>query len=66
MIVYNSISELATALKQAEEAHHKLEQLTGKTDVDWPTFYAKNMAENNGGVVEGHPASAADFLFRPI
>jgi hypothetical protein len=32
--------ELADLLRDAERAHKAFEQKTGRTDTDWPSFYA--------------------------
>ena len=34
---YESVEDLAQALRRAEEAHGKHEQRTGQADPDWPT-----------------------------
>ena len=37
---YESVEDLAHALRRAEEAHGKHEQRTGQADPDWPDWYA--------------------------
>lgn len=46
---YESVSDLATALRRAAEAHGKHEQRTGKADPDWPDWYARYMAAERAG-----------------
>jgi hypothetical protein len=43
--VYQSISQLAAALKRAADAYHQYEQSTGRTDADWSTWYAEYILE---------------------
>jgi hypothetical protein len=46
---YESVSELAEALKRAAEAHGKHEQRTGEADTDWPEWYALYMVRERAG-----------------
>ena len=47
---YDSVEELAEALRRAEAAHGEHERRTGEPDADWPTWYATYMArEQDGG-----------------
>ena len=41
-----SVELLAQALRGAEAAHKIHEEVTGKPDPDWPTFYANWLMEN--------------------
>ena len=43
--VYQSTTQLASALKRAADAHHQYEQSTGKPDADWPTWFAEYILE---------------------
>ena len=45
---YESVSDLANALRRAAEAHGKHEQRTGKADPDWPDWYALYMVRERG------------------
>jgi hypothetical protein len=40
---YESVEDPASALKRAAEAHGKHEERTGKSDRDWPDWYALYM-----------------------
>lgn len=40
---YDSVSDLAQALRRAAEAHGHHEELTGEADPDWPDWYALYM-----------------------
>jgi catechol 2,3-dioxygenase-like lactoylglutathione lyase family enzyme len=46
---YESVSELAAALRRAEAAHGEHEKRTGVRDEDWPTWYAQFMASEQDG-----------------
>ena len=46
---YESVSDLASALRRAAEAHGKHEERTGKADADWPDWYALYMAAERAG-----------------
>jgi hypothetical protein len=37
---YDSVTELAEALRRAEAAHGEYEQKIGHPDADWPDWYA--------------------------
>ncbi|MEH0985130.1 hypothetical protein [Micromonospora sp. CPCC 205556] len=41
---YDSVADLAAALRRAEAAHGRHEQETGP-DPDWPAWYAQYMAD---------------------
>jgi hypothetical protein len=46
---FNSVAELAAALRRAEAAHGEHEARTGERDEDWPSWYAAFMlAEQTG------------------
>ena len=46
---YDSVDDLARALRRAETAHGEHEQRTGQRDEEWPAWYAAHMlAEQTG------------------
>jgi len=46
---YESVSDLASALRRAAEAHGKHEERTGKADANWPDWYALYMVREGAG-----------------
>ncbi|MEU6208204.1 glyoxalase, partial [Micromonospora musae] len=46
---FASASDLANALRRAEAAHGEHEKRTGKTDPDWPGWYAQYMISEQAG-----------------
>jgi hypothetical protein len=40
---YESVSDLAAALRRAAQAHGEHEERTGEEDPDWPDWYALYM-----------------------
>ncbi|MEV4812581.1 VOC family protein [Micromonospora avicenniae] len=46
---FASASDLAGALRRAEAAHGEHEKRTGKTDPDWPGWYAQYMVSEQAG-----------------
>jgi hypothetical protein len=46
---YESVKDLAEALRRAAVAHGKHEERTGKADADWPDWYALFMVRERGG-----------------
>ena len=46
---FNSVSDLASALRRAEAAHGEHEKRTGQRDVNWPDWYAKYMVAEQAG-----------------
>jgi hypothetical protein len=46
---YESVSDLADALRRAEQAHGEHEQRTGKADPDWADWYALYMVQERAG-----------------
>jgi hypothetical protein len=46
---YESVSDLAAALRRAADAHGKHEERIGKADPDWPDWYALYMVRENAG-----------------
>jgi hypothetical protein len=47
---YESVKDLADALRRAAEAHGKHEERTGEADPNWPDWYALYMVrEQDGG-----------------
>ena len=46
---YESVTELAAALRRAADAHGKHEERTGQADPDWPGWYALYMVRERAG-----------------
>jgi hypothetical protein len=46
---YESVGDLAAALRRASDAHGKHEQRIGKSDPDWPDWYALYMVRESAG-----------------
>jgi hypothetical protein len=46
---YESVEDLAEALRRASEAHGKHEQRTGTADPNWPDWYALYMVRERAG-----------------
>jgi hypothetical protein len=46
---FESVSDLASALRRAEAAHGKYEAGLGKRDENWPDWYASYMADEQSG-----------------
>ncbi len=46
---YESVEDLADALRQAAAAHGKHEQRAGHADPDWPDWYALYMVRERAG-----------------
>jgi len=46
---YESVDDLAAALRRAAEAHGKHEERTGREDPNWPDWYALYMVRERGG-----------------
>lgn len=46
---YDSVAELAAALRRAETAHGRYEEETGRRDPDWPAWYAQYMVDEQAG-----------------
>jgi len=46
---YESVEELADALRRAARAHGEHEQRTGEADPDWPSWYALYMVRERAG-----------------
>jgi hypothetical protein len=46
---YESVSDLAQALRRAAEAHGRHEERTGEADPDWPDWYALYMVRERAG-----------------
>jgi hypothetical protein len=46
---YESVEELAEALRRAEAAHGEHEQRTGEADPNWPDWYALYMVRERAG-----------------
>jgi hypothetical protein len=49
MTTYESVKDLAAALRRAAEAHGKHEERTGQEDPNWPDWYALYMVRERGG-----------------
>jgi hypothetical protein len=48
-LTYESVEDLAAALRRAAEAHGKHEVRTGQADPDWPDWYALYMVRERAG-----------------
>ena len=46
---YESVAELAAALRRAAEAHGRYEEEIGRPDPDWPDWYAQHMLDEQTG-----------------
>jgi hypothetical protein len=46
---FDSVSDLAAALRRAADAHGEHEQRTGEPDPDWPDWYAEYMVREQAG-----------------
>jgi len=46
---YETVEDLADALRRAAAAHHDHEQRTGEPDADWPAWYAQYMVRERAG-----------------
>jgi len=46
---YESVEDLAEALRRAEAAHGEHEQRTGEADPNWPGWYALYMVRERAG-----------------
>jgi hypothetical protein len=46
---YESVEDLAEALRRAAAAHGKHEERTGEEDPNWPDWYALYMVRERGG-----------------
>ncbi len=46
---YESVEELAAALRRAADAHGGHEERTGQADADWPDWYALYMVRERAG-----------------
>lgn len=57
-VTFESVDDLARALRQAAEAHGRYEEQTGEADAEWPTWYAGHMMGTQGEAV--HEFSGAD------
>lgn len=42
-VTFESVDDLALALRDAAEAHGRYEAQTGEHDAEWPTWYAGHM-----------------------
>ena len=47
--IYESVDDLAGALRRAAAAHGQHEQRIGKADPDWPDWYALYMVREEAG-----------------
>jgi catechol 2,3-dioxygenase-like lactoylglutathione lyase family enzyme len=47
---FGSASDLASALRRAEDAHGQHEKRTGLRDTNWPDWYAEYMAAEQSGI----------------
>jgi hypothetical protein len=46
---YESVDDLAAALRRAAEAHGRHEERTGEADPNWPDWYALYMVKERAG-----------------
>jgi hypothetical protein len=46
---YDSVSDMAHALRRAAGAHGEHEARTGEEDADWPSWYAEYMVREMAG-----------------
>ena len=46
---YDSVPDLAEALRRAAAAHGEHEARTGEADPDWPAWYAEYMVRERAG-----------------
>jgi hypothetical protein len=46
---FDTVEELAAALRRAEAAHGQHEARTGEADPDWPDWYALYMLRESAG-----------------
>jgi hypothetical protein len=46
---YDSVEDLAEALRRAAAAHGEHEQRTGREDANWPDWYALYMVRERAG-----------------
>ena len=46
---YDSVAELAAALRRTKAAHGKHEKKIGHADPDWPDWYAQYMVDERNG-----------------
>ena len=46
---YESVDELAEALRRAARAHGEHEERTGEADENWPDWYAEYMVREQAG-----------------
>ena len=47
---FDSVSDLARALRRAADAHGEHEERTGQADPDWPDWYAEYMVQERTGM----------------
>ena len=48
-VTFESVSDLAEALRRAADAHGQHEQQIGHADPDWPDWYAQYMVQEQAG-----------------
>jgi hypothetical protein len=46
---YESVDDLAAAMRRAAEAHHAHEERTGQADANWSDWYALYMVRERAG-----------------
>ena len=61
-LTFDSVSELAQALRRAADAHGQYEEQTGHPDPDWPSWYARYLEREQA---ETHQAGARAGRTRP-
>jgi hypothetical protein len=47
--MFNSVSDLSSALRRADAAHGEHEKRTGQRDANWPDWYAKYIVAEQAG-----------------
>ncbi|MFD1936800.1 MULTISPECIES: hypothetical protein [Nonomuraea] len=48
-VTFDSVADLAEALRRAEAAHGRYEKEIGHYDTDWPDWYAQYMMHEQAG-----------------
>ncbi|MEU6646875.1 hypothetical protein ABZ863_30660 [Saccharomonospora sp. NPDC046836] len=48
-VTFDSVAELAEAMRRAEAAHGQYEKELGHPDADWPDWYAQYMVREKTG-----------------
>jgi hypothetical protein len=56
---YDSVAELAAALRRAAAAHGRHEQEIGHADENWPDWYAQFMVDEQGAHADADTQGAS-------